>query len=110
MKLVNYNEFIKMPTGTVFCEFEPCIRGELKVKGDSIEDFDYIEMELRGEFKSDKDQDPFIDGCDRLVKGENLRADFDTFGRDGLFDKTRQYIVYDKQDVKELITFLNTLL
>lgn len=109
MRVVQYNEFIKLPSGTVFCEWEPCIRRELKVKGESIDNIDYIEMELRGDFKSEVCLDPYLEACDRLEKGEEVRAEFDSFGRDGLYDHNRKYVVYDKQDIEDLLNYIKTL-
>ena len=37
MKILNYEEFVKMPPGTIYSEYEPCHTNGLFRKGDSIQ-------------------------------------------------------------------------
>ena len=37
MKIVNLETFKLLPIGTVFMKYEPCIFGDLQVKGDTLE-------------------------------------------------------------------------
>jgi hypothetical protein len=113
MKIVNRDEFLKLPAGTVFAKYSPSVFGELMIKGASLfhdgtgNDFlyqpivDAIECE---------DSDEFIQKCDAAENGESVRFDFDCLGRDGFFDYDELYAVWERVDVEQLIDRLQEAL
>lgn len=43
MKIVTYDEFIRMPAGTIFAPWEPCVyRGKFEIKTDGGEEYEYF--------------------------------------------------------------------
>ena len=60
MKIVSFDEFLKMPQGTVFSYYEPTTCRDLVIKGESIYDgeepIDYFETYLMPYYCSAKDQ------------------------------------------------------
>jgi len=106
MKIINREEFLKLPSGTLFSEYKPCSFYGLLIKYDSCGYNDYYENELIGNIEMNSSED-FID---KLVIAEkertSLKLDFDICGRNGMYDDNQLYAVYEKEDIKGLINVL----
>lgn len=109
MKIVNLDQFLAMPPGTVFAKYVPCIFEDLMIKGDTLpapRDFcyqDIIQIE----------SGPDSSGPDALFVAENggsVSLDLDCQGRDGCFEADQLFAVYEKRDVLQLIARLQTAL
>ena len=100
-----------MPSGTIYSTYSPCVFNGFYVKGQSLEDIgDFTESSLIGNPENNSSDD-FIEKCDAMVRGESVPIDVEYFGREGFFDDTMQYAVYEKEDVKKIIEVLkNSLL
>jgi len=110
MRIVNRKEFLELPEGTLYSEYEPCCFDGLFIKGKSLKDTnDYIEMSLIGNVVSS-------DTGDYAEKLENARIDhisidldFDEdYGRNGMFAKEQLYAIYEKKDVEKFINLLKS--
>ena len=106
MRILSLEEFRKMPEGTVFMKYEPCVFEDLQVKGETWET-DFIAANITyctgsGDF-SDK-----LFAAQK--SGESILLDFDCYGRDGCFEKGQLFAVYEKRDIKMLIDKLNRCL
>jgi hypothetical protein len=107
MIIVSYEEFIKLPSGTMYCETEPCIFGDIRVKGDTINDRkDWYYQSFQDNLDYDNDFAESYDKC--LV--EEVSLDFDTLQRDGMFDYDRAFAIYSKEDIRQFIKALEKLL
>lgn len=96
MKILNLQDFLKMPSGTVFRKFEPCIYDGICIKKHSINtiDFCYVGTD-------------FVDGDGQYVNLETGEFKMEYIvGRDGCFDEDQLFAVYDKSDLVELIEVL----
>ncbi len=83
MKEINLKEFIQLPSGTIYTQWGP-----ICLKGDSISEDDFF--------------------YDQLTPTMTVNKDFDMgTSRWGEFDDEAIFIVYDKEDVKELVCKLN---
>ena len=102
---------MELPAGTVFSYYEPCYFRELIVKDSSPEKGypDFSCSHLVGAVETSSSGD-FTDKCERMEKGESLPTDFESSGREGLFDDTLLYAVYEKEDVRKLINRLTETL
>ena len=102
MKIVDRKTFIAMPPGTVFSKYEPCVFGDLLIKGDSLpNDFCYQQIADAIDCSGSGDYE------DKLFlsqeTGSSLEMDFDCQGRDGCFDEGQLFAVWERGDVKALI-------
>lgn len=107
MKIINKEEFMKMPSGTLYSEFKPCIFNDLMIKGETIGS-DYLYMSLIGNVCHEGDFASFI--FDRLDNSKDFHLDFNLYSRDGLYDNDAMYAVYDKNDIIGLIDTLKGLI
>lgn len=105
MKIIGRKEFLKLGEGYVFSKYEPCIFGEMSIKGSSSDiDFFYqdvtsaIDAEGSGDFS-----DLLFAAKD---EGKSLNMDFDCMGRDGMFDNDQLFAVWELADVDALIVRL----
>lgn len=93
MRLVNFDEFMTLPEGTVYQSYSPHIVGDLCIKSpflDSKDDFMDAALTPISVMPEDK-------LCLHLPSG---------FGRWGLFDKSAQFIVYEDADRERLARWL----
>lgn len=117
MKIVNRVEFLKLPSGALFREYEPCTFGELRVKGDTwpgtlrsnpsirTDEFIVLHLDLVDADSSDEE----FDILDRAQKtGESFRIDYDGWMRDGWSPEVEKqlFAVYEPSDVEQLIELL----
>jgi hypothetical protein len=110
MKIVDYKTFISLPAGILYCETEPCVFGELQVKQETINDGrDWFLSRLKDSFIEDGDYKQFDEYYQDLEKGIIKRMDYFTQERDGMFDYNRKFLIYDKEDINDLINFLKSL-
>jgi hypothetical protein len=86
VKIVEFEEFCRLPEGTVFSYWEPCISSGLYRRGAVISfdggPRDFYETSLKAE--SYNGEPPVVD----LVES-----------RWGLFDYDQKFVVYDKDDI-----------
>jgi len=110
MKIINLQEFKQMPCGTIFCKYQPCVFGELEIKGTWVSDIDFVSAPLTGYIECEDSSDMF-ERLDRYVKTkESFRLDIEGYGRDGFFDDDQLFAVYEKRDIAQLVNKLQELL
>jgi hypothetical protein len=103
MKIVDYDTFIKMPAGTLYAEYTPCVFGETLIKQNTLnEGKDWLYLELVGNPDTDSE---WSAGCEAMEKGEDLPPDT-SLCRDGMFDYSRRFLVYNRDDVENMIETL----
>ena len=104
MKIISRKELVALPAGTVWSYYEPCIFRDLYIK-DSEPEPDYPDFSnscLIGSVDCVSSGD-FTDKCDQMEAGESLPVDFESSGREGLFDDKQLFAVYEPADVDILI-------
>ncbi|NMZ78420.1 hypothetical protein [Pseudomonas mandelii] len=110
MKIVNLDQFLAMPSGTVFAKYKPASFEEVLIKDVcnlESRDFMYqslIEMDSTGT----EDEENILD--DALRNGSSFDLDLDCPGRDGMFEEGQLFAVYERQDVEQLIARLGQAL
>lgn len=113
MKIINYKAFVAMPAGMLYRSYEPMIFGELEIKQQTINDGnDWFLNRLNESFQSNEENeyDSFEEQCKKLQNGESLKGDYTTMERDGMFDYDRSFLVYDKEDINDMINVLKQLI
>ena len=113
MKIVNRKDFMEFPRGTLFCEYDPEIFGELLIKGDTIvhdgvnADWQYQEIQNSIKGCCSKRSD-ILDEAE--VKGTSFELDLHALSRDGCYDDDQMYCIWEEKDVEGLIQRLNETL
>jgi len=106
MRIVTKQEFYKLPSGTLYSKYEPCIFTGLKIKNDTIfngdEPIDFFYEDLIGNV----DANSYGNFFDILDKGQKekteFKLDFECGQRDGLFEDDALYVVYNTDEILAL--------
>lgn len=112
MRIVDRKTFIAMPQGTVFSKYEPCVFGELCIKGESIvweQGDDFFVQEIAAAVNA-HDSGEYADILFAAEKGAKFSLDLNCEGRDGLFDRHQLFAVWEREDVEALISRLQQTL
>jgi hypothetical protein len=106
MKIVDRKTFLALPANTVFSKYEPCIFGDLCIKGDSFGEIDFFYQPISDAIDC-HDSGEFHDKLTAAQeRGESVSVDLDCQSRDGLFDADQLFAVWEPADVATLITRL----
>ena len=109
MKILNRKEFLKMPENTIFAKYEPCVFGTLSIKYENCGNHDFFSNTFVDSIDCN-DTGEFFNLLDKAEKDSNfsIKMDFNSCGRDGLFEENELYAVWEKEDIEKLIELLNT--
>ena len=110
MRIVKRPELVALPVGTVYCEYygERPWGFDLNIKMEGEESGwtnDWLYLDLGCIDSDDSDQE-----FDRRVRMENYGEEFGinkAWARDGLFDDDQRYVVWSKDDVEFMMTWLS---
>jgi hypothetical protein len=102
MKIVNRKEFLSLPSGVVYAKFEPCIFGDLAIKGETIGDNDWAFQDFL-EVKAENSGEHAEILFDAFENGTSFELDLQCMGRDGLFKQEEHFAVFEQRDVISLI-------
>lgn len=105
MRIVDRATFLAMPEETVFAKYESLGNiGEICVKGETWTN-DYWYQPLGNAIEA-HDTGEFCDVAAAAEKGEPFKLDLDCQSRDGLFEDEQRFVVWDQDDVKQLVARL----
>lgn len=114
MIIVNKKEFYNLPSGTLYSEFKPMCFTDLKIKQETLKDnkgnpIDFFYENLIGNIESVSSGD-FYDKLEEAIKNKvSLPMNFSDLYRDGLFDDSQMFAIYETQDLEGLINKLKYL-
>lgn len=113
MRIVGFREFLQLPDGTVYADFDPMIFSGLNVKRDSLKNSDESGRIYCNDFLYDSihcavESDSSGQRVDMMFdamkdSSKSLSLDYDCTSRDGLYDAGHLFAVFEKQDVIGLI-------
>lgn len=109
MRLVGFEEFCRMPAGTVFAPYEPCIlTGELEIKTDAGEDMPADYEWMRHDFLGVMPLTPWIDDRSNLWKiGDTEPASFEIYDGAAVdYCDYKMFLVFDEADIDRMINAL----
>lgn len=111
MRILNRDDFMLEPAGTVYTEYAPCYFGHWKIKEETLSydgrNSDWIYQSLDPDFDDAKDSCEWAETLDKIEAGEKSPPmTFDIAGRDGVFEQDQLYAVLDKDDLQKLIARL----
>ena len=104
MKIINLSEFRKLPPGTIFSKYQPCIFDGPMCKQETAE-IDFFFETILNDVENDSTGE-FIEKCAEMEKGKSHKLEVDALERDGMFDKCQLFAVYEKEDIEQLINKL----
>lgn len=108
MRIVDYDTFVKLPIGTLYCETEPCVFGEIKIKDETINDEkDWFLQSFQNNIEY---ENGLNESYNKLLEGKEVDLDFDTTERDGMFDYDRKFAIYSQKDIQDMINKLQSIL
>lgn len=95
MKIVTREEFLKLPEGTLYSKYQPCVADEIHIKGETwMGDFCCVDISNSASFLSSSDvsepvnlETPYRDGC--------------------ALDKDQLFAVWELDDLKALAQVVN---
>jgi hypothetical protein len=102
MKIINREEFLKLPENTLFCKYKPCCFDDISIKNENVGDIDFRVRKL---FDVDNhDSNEMVDILfDAEETGNYFKLHFNTTYRDGLFDKDQLFAIFDNEEILQLI-------
>lgn len=111
MRIVDRQTFLRLPAGTVFSTYEPCVFGPLMIKGETIRDVDFWSQQIADAIDHN-DSEEFVTLLDKATvdAAVDLEMDFDNPSRDGLYEDSQLYAVWSRYDVSLLIRRLHVAL
>ena len=109
MKLVNYDDFCKMPAGTIFAPYTPCVlEEELAVKTDAgypmLEDYPYFKHYFNGVMPLE----PWLgQECELFKIGDQQEASFEIYDGDSNdYREYKMFLVFEEGDIDRMINVL----
>lgn len=115
MKIVDRKEFLKLPSGTLFCQcWQRWAFGDLHVKFDSLiygddGDGDFVSMPFTSVEADSSEQ--WLERLEAMAdQGAAFPLDLEASGRDGLFEKNALFLIFERDDVHRLRDFLDSIL
>lgn len=110
MKIVNREEFLKMPSGTLFRKIDSeYITSDFGIKvcqpKEGAVDFITVDFTIT-DFKESNKSEDYFNIWDDLHGGGEHEADWDNMSRDGMFDEDQMFLVYSNKEYDELIELL----
>ena len=88
MQIVNHQQFMAMPAGTVYQKYEPQVFYDMAVKGDNCGEDDWFYSDL---VPSIEDDAPVFEHC---------------ICRDGVYDEDQLFAVWSPDDVALMVALM----
>lgn len=94
MRLVNLEEFLKLPANTIFAKYDG-VFGVLEIKQKNVNNEFYVSP--LGVI-----EDTFLDPQNHLEKGYDIGVDFDYWSTSECFDHDQMFVVFNRRDTRAL--------
>lgn len=112
MRIVNSQEFYKLPKGTLFAKYDPVIFNGLYVKCRNIynhenKPVDYVFESLLENVYFENSSDYSTALIEAEEKGSSFKLDFDCSERNGLYEDDALFAIYEKEDIIKFIQKLS---
>lgn len=104
MKIVNRKEFLALSPGTLYQKYKPCFCEGLEIKFNNVNDNDWAVLHLDAIALVPAGDPNAVDAL--LDANTGFRIDCSNIARDGCFDADQQFMIWEKEDIKDLIDLL----
>ena len=109
MKLVNFEDFCRMPAGTIFAPYEPCVLLEtLSIKTDPGDEW-LDGLRRSYSFNGVMSLEPWIDGVEYALWeiGDQEEARFEIYdGSNADYMDYKMFLVFEEADIDRMISVL----
>ena len=110
MRIVNFDDFCKMPAGTIFAPYEPCtLRDDLAIKVDEGREMPPDYKRYKHTFNGVMPLQPWLDGlvCCLFEPGDTQEASFEIYdGDNNDYCDYKMFLVFDESDLDKMIGVL----
>ena len=119
MRILKRKDFLAITKPVVFQKYRPMILGDLCIKGETLklaDDFLYVNLmgcDIETERCQPNDSGELGDLWDACLNGDiDFQRDYDAYSRDGYHEREDEcwFVVYDKDDIRNLIDVLKQAL
>jgi hypothetical protein len=91
VRIIKQSEFVKLPPGVFYMHYKPCVMGELRIKGETCNDRDW--MYASTDSIDFEDTGQMVDRLEEMEhSGASYPLDVHTLGRNGMFDPDESLI------------------
>lgn len=106
MKIVDFKTFNRMPAGTIFAPYTPCVlEDRLAIKVDHGREFDREKYFHDWSFNGVMPLEPW--NLDNVVEGYPIRASFEIYDGDSNdYRDYKQFLIFEEADIDRLIQVL----
>jgi hypothetical protein len=106
MRIVNREEFLELPSETVFCKYQSGGGfGPIQIKtglpGMLTDDFQAQEL-FDVDTQDADESDDYISTMMKAEEGQPFKLHFHTVERDGEFDDEQLFAIFDKDEIRKL--------
>lgn len=101
MKIINREQFLALPSGTLFSKYRPCVFEELSIKGDTRSN-DFLVQQIADAVDASNSEEFSNILFGAAEDGSSFNLDLDCMGRDGCFDDDQLFAVWERKDVEKL--------
>ena len=109
MKIVNREEFLKLPENTLYSKFKPCYFDDLSIKYNTMGN-DFVCVSIIDSIECDSSEEFSDKLFDAMENKKSIAMDFDNCGRDGMFNDDQLFAVWESDDIRKLIIELSNCL
>lgn len=103
MKIYNRENFLKLPSGTIFCQGEKWYWNQISVKSDTFGNGNDFLFSGLTDIEAN-DSGGFFDILGEMChKGVSYPLDPEGYVRDGMYNEKAIFLVYEKEDLEALI-------
>lgn len=109
MRLIDYNEFCKMPAGTIFAPYTPtALEEHLAIKVDEGKEYTFSDGRTAHCFNGVMPLEPSFDPwCMLYEPGDREDASFEVYdGDNNDYDDDQMFLVFEEQDIDKMINVL----
>lgn len=105
MKVINREEFLKMPEGTLYCPggrwfFQPmCIKAQT-LQDDEGKNIDWVFLDMN--WSDGHDSGESFDILEKSLEEGTSFTSCASYGRDGGFDEKELFLIYERNDLEKL--------
>jgi hypothetical protein len=110
MRIINLDEFLTLPVGSLFCKYRPAFFEEISIFHGKNDDWskDFVYSDLV-EFDADDDT-AHSHLMDAMVEDSSLDVplSIEETSRDGFYNDDQLFLVFSKEDLKLMAQAINT--
>ena len=107
MKILTFPEFVKLPSGTLFMDYKPCVLGAISIKDDTLESGrDFWRQDITTNLDAFDSGEMFRLFDDSQHNGSSFDLDVEIAGRNAMYDDKQLFAVYEQKDLDQLIKAL----